>query len=404
MTLRAAVTICSLNYVPKAKVLLETYLEFHPNDSTFLLIVDRRGEAPALGDLPTRVIWVDELGIPDFLPTAFCFDVIEMNTNVKPAVLARLLQDFDQVVYLDPDIRVYRPLTPVFEALATASITVTPHANTPILDGAVPDDVGFLRFGAYNLGFVAVSRCDEARAFLRWWGERCLSHGYYEPQAGLAVDQKWVDLAPAFFPQLRILHEPGLNLAFWNLHERSVTLGPQGYVVNGVHPLYFIHFSSFDEKNPSVIASKQTRFQPGSRPDMLPLAQDYAARLLASAASMKPVSDYGFDFFDDGMPITPALRRVYASMKAESFPEANPFAADSPIRRFAQRKNLLNKQGQASKRITFKDMGKFGRQEKAIFVLLRLALRVLGPDRYFALMRYMAHISSIRNQKGVFKP
>lgn len=402
MIRRAAVTICSLNYVPKAKVLLETYLTFHPNDATFLLIVDRRSDDLSLGKLPTRVIWVDQLGIADFLPTAFCFDVIEMNTNVKPAVLLHLLCDFDQVVYLDPDICVYQPLVPVFEALATASVVVTPHSNTPVMDGAVPDDIGFLRFGAYNLGFVAVSKCEEARSFLSWWGQRCLAHGYYEPQAGLAVDQKWVDLAPAFFPNLKILHDPGLNLAFWNLHERTVAPGPHGHVVNGSHPLYFIHFSSFDERNPHVIANKQTRFPPGSRPDILPLAREYAARLVASAAAMKSVSDYGFDFFDDGVPITPTLRRAYAALKGDLFTDANPFAADSQVRKFAERKHLLNKHGGASKRVTFKDMGKFQRHEKAIFVVLRVALRVLGPDRYFALMRYLAHVSSIRNQKGVF--
>ena len=227
--------------------------------------------------------------------------------------------------------------------------------------------------------------------------------GFYEPQAGLAVDQKWVDLAPAFFPNLKILHHPGLNVAFWNLHERRISKGPAGYLVNEAHSLHFIHFSSFSENAPEVIANKQTRFQPGSRPDLLPLAETYASRLRAAATCGSPLpTTYGFDFFDDGVPITPTLRRVYATLP-EMFPEANPFSPQSAVRLYAARRGLLNKDGKPSKRLTFKDAGKFERHERWIFVMLRLALRVLGPDRYFALMRYMAHISSIRNQAGVFR-
>ena len=166
MTRRAAVTICSLNYVPKSKVLLQSYREFHPEDDLFLLIVDRRAATFSTAEIPAEVIWADDLGIDEFQRKAFCFDVIELNTNVKPFVLRKLLGQYEQVLYLDPDICIYSPLTPVFDALKSASVVVTPHANTPVLDGQVPDDVGFLRFGAYNLGFVGVSRCAEAEAFL----------------------------------------------------------------------------------------------------------------------------------------------------------------------------------------------------------------------------------------------
>jgi len=227
--------------------------------------------------------------------------------------------------------------------------------------------------------------------------------GYYEPQSGLAVDQKWVDLAPAFFPSLRILHDPGLNVAFWNLHERKISTVEGRHFVNDEHPLRFIHFSSFSENSPEIIANKQTRFPPGSRPDIRPLAEHYAGRLRATATLNTWPTNYGFDFFDDGVPITPTLRRVYSALQSEMFPDANPFAAGSAVRRYAERRGLLNKNRLPSKRLTFKDAGRFARQERFIFVLLRVALRFVGPDRYFALMRYLAHISSIRNQAGVFR-
>jgi hypothetical protein len=34
--------------------------------------------------------------------------------------------------------------------------------------------------------------------------------------------------------------------------------------------------------------------------------------------------------------------------------------------------------------------------------LLRLSFRVLGPERYGLLMKYLGYVSSMRNQRGVF--
>src|ERR1017187_7472506 len=37
------------------------------------------------------------------------------------------------------------------------------------------------------------------------------------------VDQKWINLAPCFFENVKILKQPGCNMAFWNLHERHLS-------------------------------------------------------------------------------------------------------------------------------------------------------------------------------------
>jgi hypothetical protein len=279
---------------------------------------------------------------------------------------------------------------------------VTPHTNLPVVDGAKPDDVDLLRFGAYNLGFVGVSRCDEGLRFLNWWSDRCLEFGFYEPQVGLAVDQKWIDLAPAFFPALQVLHDPGLNLAFWNLHERKLTSGSQGWLVKGEYPLRFIHFSSFDATRPDIIAHKQNRFAPGSRPDFQALAEEYAAQLKGEGSEEFNKRRYGFDYFEDGTYITPALRRFYAGLRPQFADVTNPFDPNGRVMKFARKNGLLVRTNAASKRHTFQDLGKFSGPIRFIHLLLRLALRVLGPNRYYMLMRYIGHISSLRNQAEMF--
>lgn len=399
---KAALTICAINYLPKALVLFETFRQWHPDDDFYIVLVDRKDASISVDRAGLHVIWVEDLGVPQFRQHAFAFDVIELSTNVKPAALKRLLETYDVALYIDPDIKIYSRLAPVFDALETASVVVTPHTNLPVVDGNKPDDVDLLRFGAFNLGFVGVSRCDEGIGFLDWWSDRCLRFGFYEPQLGLAVDQKWVDLAPAFFPRLRILHDLGLNVAFWNLHERTMTRSEQGWLVNGQYPLCFIHFSSFDANRPEVIAHKQSRFAPGTRPDFQALAEDYANQLRDEGSDAYVGRRYGFDYFDDGTYITPALRRFYAGLLDRFADVADPFDPSGKVMDFARKQGLLVRGNAAAKRQTFQDVGKYKRPIRFIHVLLRCALRVLGPNRYYMLMRYLGHISSLRNQVEMF--
>jgi hypothetical protein len=258
-----------------------------------------------------------------------------------------------------------------------------------------------MKFGAFNLGFIGVARSDEAFRFLEWWSKRCLDYGYYEPQLGLAVDQKWIDLAPSFFGGVKILRDPGLNVAFWNLHERTLTQPDGHWLINSKYPLRFFHFSSFNGKNPRAIAQKQSRFAVGSRPDLHELLDSYAAELGDCASEAYSSIDYSFDRFDDGMYVTPTLRRFYAALESRFPQEENPFLHGSLLQKFAIKNGLASKRFKRSQRSTFKEMGKFAVSARIISIALRTALRIVGPIRYFTLMRYIAHISSIRNQSDI---
>ncbi|HTM18354.1 MAG TPA: hypothetical protein VL135_15690, partial [Terracidiphilus sp.] len=228
-------------------------------------------------------------------------------------------------------------------------------------------------------------------------------YGYYEPQVGLAVDQKWVDLAPALFPGLKILRDPGLNVAYWNLHERVISKRDERWFVNDEVPLRFFHYSSFVVTNPQAIANRQSRFIAGSRPDLQELLDGYAESLKNNEFERYSGQPYPFDYFECGIYVPPTLRRFYGALES-SFPEEDPFVCGSELQQFAICHGLAGKEIQAMPRRTLKDMGQ-GQYSRAIRIIsfgLRFILRLVGPNRYFLLMRYMAHISSIRNQGGVF--
>lgn len=399
----AAVTICAINYLSKALILRDSYISCHPDSDFFILLVDRKDHSIESAIPDVKILWAEDLAIEGFDCYAFKFDIIELSTNVKPATLKMLLGKYESVLYIDPDIQVYSYLQTVYDSLANHPVVVTPHTMTPVLDSKNPSDIDFSRMGSFNLGFVGVSRCKEGIAFLDWWSERCLKLGYYEPQLGLAVDQKWVDLAPCFFPDLKVMRDLGLNVAFWNLHERTLSKRGDKWYVNGDSPLYFFHFSSFSTDDPHAIAHKQSRFASGSRPDLHELVDEYAALLVTKDDAKLSSTKYSNDYFDDGTYITPALRRFYAALEDTFTDVKNPFSSVSRVYEFAIKQRLALKGYKPAQRYTFKDMDKFSSAINIINKLLRVFLRVVGPNRYFSFMKYLVHLSSIRNQRDVLK-
>ena len=89
----------------------------------------------------------------------------------------RLLQSrgFEHVIYLDPDIAVFSTLDTLTNWLHTNSILLTPHQNRPEIDAraVIDNEWTSLKYGVYNLGFVAVRSDTEGTAFANWWAERC---------------------------------------------------------------------------------------------------------------------------------------------------------------------------------------------------------------------------------------
>jgi hypothetical protein len=400
---RAACTIISPNYLAYARVLCSSYLQHHPEQQFFVLIVaDVSDTAAFSGDAFTPLL-LHQIGLRDLRATAMKYDILELNTNVKPTFLKHLLKEheLEAVVYLDPDICVYAALEPVWAALAAgANAVLTPHITTPVFDGQYPGEQDLLYNGTYNLGFFAVANTNEGRRLLDWWEERCLQLGFSEGRTGLFVDQKWMNLAPGMFSGVAILRDAGCNMAYWNLHERRLVETSAGYAVespvSGRVPLCFYHFSGVVPSDPEMLSKNTRRFTLATRPDLRRLFAEYKTQVQANAMPEAESIAYGFDRFSDGTAVTRLARRIYAAHQ-QRFPDSDPFDARGLFARFAKRKGLIAGAVTPPKS-TWREFNARDRRVRAVHTLLRFALRALGPNRYELLMRYLAHISVLRHQ------
>lgn len=396
---RAACTIVSLNYLPFARTLCESFLRHHAGYEFYVLLVDRISPAFDLSHESFQLITVEALEIPDFESVAFKYDILELNTNVKPILLRRLLErGIDEVVYLDPDIRVYRELTPVFAALEEDSIVLTPHILSPVQDGGRTER-NLLAHGVFNLGFIAVRKSSESDSFLSWWEQRCLQSAYAETRAFMFVDQRWVDLAPCLYERIRLLKHQGCNIAHWNLHERHLSRQGDEWIVNGKDPLLFYHFSGVSVDGGDQVSKRTDQFTLVNRPDLRPLYEEYRGELVRHGIRDRGSASYAFDTFDTGEMIQPLFRSLYAA-SLDRFQGDNPFSSKSKFYGWLKGRRLL---GSADSRqpSTAVSPSLSDPRVRTVNRVLRWIFYILGPNRYTLLMKYCAYVSLDSSQWDV---
>lgn len=394
---RIACTIVSANYLHFAWTLAESFLRSHPDDEFHLLLVDKMPDDFVSRDPRVHVLAVEDLGLPAFRSLAFKFDILELNTGVKPSYLKYLFSlGADKVIYFDPDIYIFHPVELIYEALDSASVVLTPHILSPTPDEEHIYERDFLGTGVFNLGFVAVAATPQGRSFLDWWEERCLYFCYEDLRSGLFVDQKWINLAPCLFNEIYILRDPGCNVAYWNLHERALTRQADTYVVNGDAPLIFFHYSGYNPSRPDQL-SRKLRVPQHVDDTLKMLLLFYGERLRANGTEIYQKYAYAFKCFSNGQQISSLARRLY-SVSIDRWGDQDPFDAKSEFYAAAKKAGLLSKEDQAG-RYSSNNLPVDDVRIRVINRMLFVLPKIIGGDRYTMLMKYLSFITILRNQR-----
>ena len=283
----AACTVITREQVPAARLLAATYREHHPTHE-FVVLVVTGSEAEFAGPA-----WLG-LDPDEFLRMATCHTGEDLVDAVRPLLLRKLLEHHDVAVLLSPDTRVYAPFAEVSALAAEHGLVVTPSVLAPLPgDGCEPFDAP----GLFN-GFLAAGRA--AVPFLGHWAEKALLR---EPRD--SGTWAWTDLIAGVFPH-EIVRDPGLAVGYWNLHERPLTDGPHGPVVDGA-PLRFLCFRAYDPELPwllSTNAMTRPRVTLSGAPVLAALCDDYGRKLLGRGGET-------FDELPDGTPLTREMRQLY---------------------------------------------------------------------------------------------
>jgi hypothetical protein len=284
--MKIAFTICSNNYLAQAKTLGDSIKRYNPEYYFFIGLADKLTDRIDYErEIDHSIVLASEIGIPDFDSLWKKYNIIELNTCIKPFFFQYFVAkcpDLEYIFYLDPDTCVFNNFSYIeIEFGSDSNILITPHILSPIgLDCKMPDEQLFLNHGIYNLGFLGLKRPNLLSDLIEWWKERTYHLGFNNTQNGLFVDQLWFNLVPIFFNKVRISKHRVLNMAPWNLHERNLSKVNEEYIVNKEDNLVFYHFSNFEYSAPEILAKDYDRYGFKQRPDLQGIYQYYHKQLI----------------------------------------------------------------------------------------------------------------------------
>lgn len=284
-------TVCSANHLAHAKTMANSFMAYHPEYTLYIVLVDSVDNRFDLSLFrPYNIIEISKLGVSDFVDFTQRYTVIELNCAVKSFAAQYLFREFspDILLYIDSDTLIFNNLKTVESYLIESSIVLTPHYTTPLpLDGLLPRERDILRSGLYNAGFMGFRNTEVTHRFLTWWSGHMKTECHYNFEEGMGVDQNWLNWVPLLYEGVYLANDPGLNVAYWNLHERLLCVKDGQYFVNEVHPLLFLHISGYHFNQPNQLSRHQNRHHLSSFPILKSLLQDYIEKVKAN----------GWDFY-----------------------------------------------------------------------------------------------------------
>ncbi len=396
MNKNAAFTVIAQNYVGYGIVLAESMQKSNPDVDFYIYFADGVSEEIAALLVQRKIKFVDATTTADatvFLSLAFKYEITEYCTAIKPFIISQLFtQGYASATYIDPDIYVYQSLQePIFSHFDDgASVVLTPHICSPIADDKLPGEQVHLKTGTYNLGFASLKNDDIGRSVAMWWSNKCRDACFNDAASGLFVDQKWMNLVPGMFAGVYISRHLGLNMAYWNLHERVL----HDHLVNGIDPLVFFHFSGFLANDIDAISKYQNRYTLATRPDLKALFEGYRTAVNSVLGQLNDLPKYKYNNYSDGKAISLLARRCYYFKQAEL---DCPFSSASAEKAFI---NYLDRNGIKESYVCdgVNSANDINNKARLVNKAMRFVLKRVGPHRYASLCKYFGFLSSLHQQ------
>jgi hypothetical protein len=152
--------------------------------------------------------------------------------------------EISDITYIDSDLCFFNDPELIYSEIGENSIAITPHRFAK-------RNKECEKWGIYNVAFNYFRRDEDGLKCLNWWRERCLEWCYDRLEDGKFADQKYLDNWPSEFKNVKVLDNPGINLAIWNVEDIDFSFKNKKLFVNKL-PLIFYHFHGFKRVSKNV--------------------------------------------------------------------------------------------------------------------------------------------------------
>jgi hypothetical protein len=159
------------------------------------------------------LIKVQELGDPELMHIQAQRSEVEFCWTLKAPLCLYLLKNYleiNHIVYCDADMYFFSNPHPLFDEWAKYSIFLCKQRGTAELEW---------KHGMYQAGLIGFKNESNSLQILEWWKRQCMARcsEQYDPSSNSWGDQKYLDLIPNLFENIKIIKNIGINVAPWNL-------------------------------------------------------------------------------------------------------------------------------------------------------------------------------------------
>ncbi|MFT6167299.1 MAG: hypothetical protein ACJAV5_000175 [Vicingaceae bacterium] len=229
MNKNAICTITTISHLYKVFALAESVQEFGYELNVLVVDADDLEQVPASTSINFFTLSDISSSKSKEMAIKYKNNKNKLRWGLKPIFLEFLLENYNRVIYSDNDVYFFQSPSMFFKELEVHSVVLTPHFYSSQTEKNQNWLEANFTVGLFNAGFIAVNR--NGINALQWWAKCCLYNIKKSYSRGLFDDQKYLDLFPILFEKVKILKQPGSNLAGWN----DEVLQPTGAEVNFIH-------------------------------------------------------------------------------------------------------------------------------------------------------------------------
>ena len=243
-------TYADSGYAERLVALLLSARKYHPDASWTILALDRQIELLVSRALPqTHIQWIHLEQLEESYPrlksvrstrskwdgylTARCHFIHFMTS---------FLEEGEGLICLDADFCFFSGIEELEEELENSEIGITPHRFSKRIQSSI-------RYGIFNAGVTFFRKTPEALRCLEDWCQQCIECCSAELTETSYTDQKYLNAWPERYGNLKIIQNPGVNAAPWNIQGAGLIRGSDGWLIRG-KKLSLYHFHGLREITP----------------------------------------------------------------------------------------------------------------------------------------------------------
>jgi hypothetical protein len=163
--------------------------------------------------------------------------LIDQIVTSRPIFLKFLLKKFNlkEIFLLDSDIFFFSDPRNIKKEIGKASIAYCDHGFNKKLKKLAD------MYGKYNAGFIYIKFDKHGKKFLSEWSSLCKKWCEFTPSLNKFSDQKYLEKLKKESNNIKIIKNPCINLAPWNLQCKEIVKKEETILVNN-KLLIFFHF------------------------------------------------------------------------------------------------------------------------------------------------------------------